>query len=412
VCVGYLLSPRGWSSTGVIGSAKLLSFGQAHEATDRIGPSNRKILALVGVLILSVFVLIFAGKEAQAQQLPQPQEQPVTATEGEVVEPVAEQSSVKISLTKTTREGTSSVETSSTEAPPVGTSPVEAPPIDGAAPPVPRSGLKSPDARGSEQAPKHELAAQPQTVPQQPGQDYPEVSPVPDVPDLAASNSGATQTLPAGSELDAAPSMDLTPYPASGSAPASPALEFVVFEENEPLSSYADEAPLPGPAVPNSVEEQPYLLPGSEDSEGNVVETVGSTSASAFEALTGEALLQSKAAEGKSLIDPASTNSFSVGEIDRIPINKTEEDPGSSPTGPESPLKDTPQPVSPFAPPGGNAFSLSGGSAIGPGGLALLVLCILVSGVILLRRDGKVLSPICRLPKPDSALRLPLERPG
>jgi hypothetical protein len=389
----------------LLGAPTLLSLGQAHEATGRIGPSIRKILVLVGVLILSVFALIFAGKEAQAEQLPQQQQQPVAATDRDVVEPVAEQSSVKISLVNPPLEETSSAVTPSMEAPPGGTSPVEAPPVDGAAPPVSRPVPQSPVEHESK------------PVLRQPGQDYPEASPV---PDPAAPTSGPTQELPAGSELDAVPPMDLTPEPESGPEPASPALEPVpgpvlepvAFEENEPLSSYAEEAPVPGTTVPNSGEEQLYLLPGLEDSVGSVVETVGSTSASAFEALTGEALLQSKAAEDKSLIGPASTNLFSVGEIDRVPTNKTDEDPGSSPTGPESPLRDTPQPVSPFAPPVGNSFSLSGGSAIGPGGLALLLLCILVSGVILLRRDGKVLSPICKLPKPDSALRLPLERPG
>ena len=89
----------------------------------------------------------------------------------------------------------------------------------------------------------------------------------------------------------------------------------------------------------------------------------------------------------------------------------------SPPNGVESPSKGMLQPSSPIAPPigGGSFFSLLGG---GLGGITTsssvtpLLLCILMLGLILLRPDGKLSRVFCELPKPSSALLLPLERPG
>ena len=94
---------------------------------------------------------------------------------------------------------------------------------------------------------------------------------------------------------------------------------------------------------------------------------------------------------------------------------------GSSPATSSSGAEDGPEgtprhersPSSPPAPLGGSSFSLSGGQA-GPGsGLAPLLVCVLASGLILLRRDGLFFgwAPY-EPPKPCSALLLPLERPG
>jgi hypothetical protein len=59
-----------------------------------------------------------------------------------------------------------------------------------------------------------------------------------------------------------------------------------------------------------------------------------------------------------------------------------------------------------------NLFSL-GGAQAGPGGaLALLLACIFVSGLVLLRPNCKFSLASCTMPKPSSALLLPLERPG
>jgi hypothetical protein len=58
-------------------------------------------------------------------------------------------------------------------------------------------------------------------------------------------------------------------------------------------------------------------------------------------------------------------------------------------------------------------FSLPGTGQVGSGGgLGLLLLGVLASGLILLRRDGPLSWIVYELPKPTSALLLPLERPG
>jgi hypothetical protein len=58
-------------------------------------------------------------------------------------------------------------------------------------------------------------------------------------------------------------------------------------------------------------------------------------------------------------------------------------------------------------------FSLPGTMQVGSGGgLGLLLLGVLASGLILLRRDGPLSWISYELPKPTSALLLPLERPG
>jgi hypothetical protein len=80
---------------------------------------------------------------------------------------------------------------------------------------------------------------------------------------------------------------------------------------------------------------------------------------------------------------------------------------------PESASRHERRPSSPLAPLRDSSFSLSGGQA-GPGsGLTPLLVCVLASGLILLRRDGLLFgwAPY-EPPKPGSALLLPLERPG
>ncbi len=77
----------------------------------------------------------------------------------------------------------------------------------------------------------------------------------------------------------------------------------------------------------------------------------------------------------------------------------------------ESPLRDMPQPVSPLAPSSEASLLLSGGGVPGPGGLALL-LRILVFCLMLTRRGSELLLALNDSPKPSSAPRLPLERPG
>jgi hypothetical protein len=76
-----------------------------------------------------------------------------------------------------------------------------------------------------------------------------------------------------------------------------------------------------------------------------------------------------------------------------------------------APLKPLFPPMSPSG--DSSFFSMSGVGQAGPGGgLVLLLLGVLASGLILLRRDGPLSWASCEMPKPSSALLLPLERPG
>ena len=77
----------------------------------------------------------------------------------------------------------------------------------------------------------------------------------------------------------------------------------------------------------------------------------------------------------------------------------------------ESP-EDTPLPPSP-APLGGGYFSPSAGGQVGPGGVVPLLICVLATGLILLRPlVGRLSWASWEFPKPSLVLLLPLERPG
>jgi hypothetical protein len=82
---------------------------------------------------------------------------------------------------------------------------------------------------------------------------------------------------------------------------------------------------------------------------------------------------------------------------------------------PPSQEEEAPQPVTPRPPPAGgtSSFSLSGGGHGGSTGVVpLLLVGVLASGLVLLRRSGWRYLASCEVPKPSSALLSPLERPG
>ena len=133
-----------------------------------------------------------------------------------------------------------------------------------------------------------------------------------------------------------------------------------------------------------------------------------------LESFAGGPLFQ-VAVEERGFVDAAFAGLFSIVEVEGGSSVSRPEEPESASAGSggpvESLLKDKPQPVSPFTPPTGASFSLSGGSMLGPGGLALL-LCILVFCLMLSRQGSKLPLALRDLSKPSSAPRLPLERPG
>ena len=205
-------------------------------------------------------------------------------------------------------------------------------------------------------------------------------------------------------------------------APAGPVPEPVGFEKNETLMLLAREqtAPLPAAAPPplprNGTGEAALFGPSpdgrkapamvpliSKAPASNVpktpVVTPGVPARLAVEAPRPPSLEAAASSAVETLQGAAAT---AAGE------------PPPEPAGTEGATGDTtPRPSSPLAPIGGSSFSLlGGGGQAGPGGVVPLLLCVLASGLILLRRDGPLSLTFCELPEPSSVLLVPLERPG
>jgi hypothetical protein len=220
-------------------------------------------------------------------------------------------------------------------------------------------------------------------------------------PYLALPGPGPTTTESAAEPLPVAPDLsplDLEPEP-------------VAIEESNPLSLLTGEASAAKPAVLYTEEEEysdlPYVL--VETLEG----TLQNATANALGVLVDEALSWSTAVEGEGLVGATFAGLFYGENAGHSPASEPagETRSSSTGTGPGWPLHDSgPQPVSPFAPPAGSSYSLSGGQ-VGVGVVALLF-CVLASGLMLLRREFKLSWNFCELPKPSSVLLLPPERPG
>jgi hypothetical protein len=399
---------------GVIGAPKLLSIGHSHKIASRLGPRVSSVFASLGALALCALVLAFAGEEAQAQQLPQAQQ---TVIEGQATE----------KITQPPLEATPTEEASPHETGLARTSPVEptsqpaliAPPAEEPSPAAPGPALAEPGLPVGATLPDPEPVSGPalqsdpfsgsMTVPAE--QDG---AGTPVDPDLAAPAPGSMTSEPI-TELVSVTPVDQETAP----GPVDPEPELVAIEESNPLPLLPAEAPAAEPAVLYSGEEEdPYSLyvlgPSMVDVVESLEETLESATANALGVLMDEASAWPAAQEGESLVDTTLAGLFYEEEAGRVPASEPSGETKSSPTGtgPEWPLQDNgPQPVSPFTPPpAGSSFSLSGGH-VGAGIVALL-LCVLASGLILLRREFKLLWAFCELPKPSSALLLPPERPG
>jgi hypothetical protein len=148
-------------------------------------------------------------------------------------------------------------------------------------------------------------------------------------------------------------------------------------------------------AVPTVIPEIPGAVPSAPSSVGEVLRTLPDLQAAATSTV-------------KTLQNAASDIANVLGTF----LGRSSD---SSSSGEEAPSKGTPPPSSPFTPPIGDSFfSLlgAGQGGISSGIVTPLLLCVLILGLILLRRDDKLLRVFCELPKPSSALLLPLERPG
>lgn len=423
-------------TTGEIGSAKDLYLGRLHKITSRIDPRSRKTLALVVALVLTV-VSFFAAREAQAQQPAQEsspkeasQQRVVVVTDGEVARSVGDKPPPNETLPadKPARPPVDSVPpapktpepalqpapqqfavvivngevTESDPASPWPTAdPEPAPPggdVGSTPEPSPYT-WAAPDAEAvlPPAAPKPEPVLEPVASEQPTPPAYEPVQwsagqqPIASQGD--ASVSPPAKEAPRVFEEVPAAAMLASPLLGKGVAPAAPV-------KNE--SAYAAPiAPLPSPATgrkPSVVPSVPVPMQRAATHPSSSLGATVSVVSSAVENIRSAA---------------ASATSFAAEVLGTLAGGSVEH---SSDGTQEGLSESAPQPAPPLAPPmGGSSFSLpgvGGGQAGSSGSVAPLLVGVLASVLVLLRRDVRTWLVSCELPKPSSALLLPLERPG
>jgi hypothetical protein len=384
------------ATTRVIGSVKALYLGRSHEVVSWIGPRSRKILVLVCTLLFSVVVLVtFAAGKAWAQPSVEPY---AAAADGTLAAAGGTSGPVAKTLPATTP---------STERPHAEASVVDKAPWVNTPPADPMSSGNQPDTLASMPGPAPR--SDPAPVPSERYDDKMPVGPTVE-PGTPGPESKPVPSL--GPEV---------PAPLIQPAPATP--EPATFEKNEPLPARAGERSLAGTPVTGvrSValpENKPAgaapigapastVVQNTPATEPTVPRlTAGSRPPSSLGASVSSAVetLQSAAANTTVGVWNTLTGRSSLKLSSRVPPALTEEEPS----------EDTPQPFSPSVPLlAGSYFSLYGGGQESPPiSTVPLLLCVLASALILLRRDGPLSWASCELPKPSSALLLPLERPG
>ncbi|MEJ7871472.1 MAG: hypothetical protein WKF67_04375, partial [Rubrobacteraceae bacterium] len=326
---------------------------------------------MVVAAVLSVLALALDGREAHSQQLPgaEAQQQPTEEITGSVAEKPA-----GISPSRTAPEEASPPDTTVrkplreapfAEVPAVETSPLEGPLRGEVLPPGygPEPGLQDgfvtgpvervfesvsvirpePDIRVRPvpgQIGRYDLAPSPDS-----GSSPPASGPAPELPDDIEPATWPDEPNP---DAVLSPEPTLESEPGTEIAPsafdptpdsAAPWLEIapIAFEENELVLPDTGEAPV----VP-------------EDSASGVVSAVGSATVGTLESFAGGPLFQ-VAVEERGFVDAAFAGLFSIVEVEGDSSVSRPEEPESASAGSrgpvESPLRDTPQPVSPFAPP-------------------------------------------------------------
>jgi hypothetical protein len=332
-----------------------LFLGGAIETISQGGPRSRRSLASVVALVLAASFFVFFGGEARAQQSPQQQPHMAVADGNALKETVEEVAGM------------------AAEAPPPGVLPSETPlaemlpaeafPVS-VAPPVGYDLVPAEPALWQDPTPaplyRYDVGMPPGLAPERgiPGDPgttreplpRPEAVPPPSAVERPTVNTPATSAHPVTGTVRGAPGAG--PVVSTPSAPGSLAVGY-----------------------------QPPLSP--ENASGNLQNVVTNTVDDAVGA---------HAAGGE--YSPATSLSGAGDASESTPRHERQQS-------------------SPLAPLGGSSFSLSGGQAGPGGGLTPLLVCVLASVLILLRRDGLLFrwAPF-EPPKPGSALLLPLERPG
>ncbi len=356
---------------------RLLSLGLLHETIGRIGPRSQKILALVVALVSSIVAFVLAGGEAQAQE----QQTPIGSYTAVIDEYVV------------VTDGYTVVAAGVADGPVIDTPLVESG-VPPARDPLVDTTLPVKTSTVESVLPVDQLdAVEPLPTPGLPEQYDPEAPPDP--------------MAEPGTPGDLGPEVL-----ASQVQPASAVSDQVVFGQNEPPPPYAEEGSPAGtpatserPATPLPENKLVYAIPPVPPP--SVAVRNAPIMSSPVTGLGSPKLGTSVSGAAEYL------QSAAASVLDTLAGGSAPEAP-TVPTGEDS-SEDVPQPSSPSTPPlGGSSFSLSGNGQAGPSGSVVipLLLCVLVSGLILLRRDGPLSWASCELPKPSSALLLPLERPG
>jgi hypothetical protein len=465
-----MVGPR--AITDEIGSAERLYLLRLYRTIGLVDLQSQKPLALLVALVLSLFVFVLATGEARAEELPSPTAQQravVGAMDGAVVlngkatyptpvypEPVY----------------LAPVETTSVETAKIGTPPAAQPVTPPLPPPVSSA---RPAASESEPAPRgypemiadgEEVAgSEPEPIPTSPKPHNLEAVPAPSDwhdPGALPADEPAPEPSSDGSPLAPGPVLDLGTFEPEGSKPLGTASEPIpvpfALGEGEPTgsadpSSGPHQAPSFGaeptfPRVPigtvgkpalSAADPAPHRMPSSAPGQASPYPAAQRMVQQALQqpvhpvarqALPGSSVLATAASSTASsaavqealtrtlttVADAASAAASAFGTLADwttgyyYPSDEAAQSPSGG-GGAPAPL----EPLFPPMPPPGDSsfFSLSGVGQAGPGGgLVLLLLGVLASGLILLRRDGPLSWASCEMPKPSSALLLPLERPG
>ena len=373
----------------------LLYLGHLHSTISRIALRNRKCLALVVTLILLLGAFVFAPREARAdQQQPtvvhqvsmKSSEEYSGPTYQEVAKPAAQAPS-GMSYTVETTLPTMPSPRGSTLKPTLKPTPEPAPDLlpKSALNPTPESRLQ---AGSASEKPGSELLEEP-TLPVQTAPD-----PVGSEPTLLAS----------------VPSPEPLPEPVS----LEEVSEALLLQSTERLAAAMPQdlgpALLPDDATVNSA---PQIGISSQNSDYNTVALGPNSPISLAGGSPSTATLGAN--ELNVVSNPLqylqnSTTSVVAENLGTLAGDSYEQ---PSPNDNREPSESLPQPAPLHTPlMGDSSFALSGGGQAGAGGVVPLLLFVLASGLVLLRASGRLSQVFCEIPKPSSALLMPLERPG
>jgi hypothetical protein len=223
---------------------------------------------------------------------------------------------------------------------------------------------------------------------QKPGSD---ANPGPPATERFVAPGSATEPKIAGLQPSSAP--DNNKLPAANSLPTS---------ATPPVESTGKQAPTAADSTSDQIPSQVQASGTEPSTVREVVEVV--------EPLVEQALTQTHTTITETVVSAlGALQSWTAGWLPSGEAAQSSSE-GTAPD-PLVPL----EPLLPPMPEPGDSpfFSLPGTMQMGSGGgLGLLLLGVLASGLILLRRDGPLSWITYELPKPTSALLLPLERPG